>query len=302
MPKRFSASSAAQLMACPGSANLELAIPGYVDPSRDDMAGAKGIGTLMHKSMDRFAYMMSHELFEYSEALRELAKIHWRKRRPMMLNAVAMEKFINVEAPTMDATTQAEFIALVPELVELPPKMLKYIADCAEYLSLKFDYHEVHGVPDSAYKAEEPLVANWLPSKGKTTPDITIVTRALLEVYDYKTGVIEVSPVENDQLMFYAACKLHLAPEATEFTLHVLQPGNLESWAAPISVLHEWMSRAIEADRRITRNDLTLHPSDHCTFCPANPHARGDKADVKCPAQMEMLYPSVVDEAEILGL
>ena len=288
-------------MSCPGSANLELAIPGYTEPPKDDMKGAKGEGTLLHKSMERFGLMPSHELWEYSEAIRELSKLHWTKRRPLLVDPIKLEDFLYQEAPTMDATAVAEFIALAPDFVPLAPKKLKYVADCAEYLSERFEGFDKLMVPSQAYRVEEPLVAEWLPSKSKTTPDVTVVTRFLLEVFDYKTGAIPVSAFENDQQMFYAACKLHLAPDATEFTVHILQDGNMDSWTAPIQVLKDWMQRAIRTDMLIAQKNLQLKPSDHCTFCPANPHTRGDRADMKCPAMVEMLYPPVIDEDEILG-
>ena len=62
MAKRFSASSAAQLMQCHGSAHLELAIPGYVEPTRDEMAGAKGVGTRMHDSFKEFTSWSDKDL------------------------------------------------------------------------------------------------------------------------------------------------------------------------------------------------------------------------------------------------
>jgi hypothetical protein len=61
------------------------------------------------------------------------------------------------------------------------------------------------------------------------------------------------------------------------------------------------MNKAIEADKRIQAKDLTLNPSDHCTFCPANPWGRGDKSEAKCPAQHRLLYPPVYDEDELFA-
>ena len=48
--------------------------------------------------------------------------------------------------------------------------------------------------------------------------------------------------------------------------------------------------------------DTTLVPNDHCTFCPANPHSRGDKGSPLCPPMMQKLYPFDVDEDAILAL
>ena len=47
---------------------------------------------------------------------------------------------------------------------------------------------------------------------------------------------------------------------------------------------------------------MALNPGDHCKFCAANPHTRGDKGTIMCPPMMDILYPRVtVDEEEILN-
>lgn len=48
MSERFSASNAARLMSCSASANLELAIPNWQPPVRDDNVGAKAKGAKIH--------------------------------------------------------------------------------------------------------------------------------------------------------------------------------------------------------------------------------------------------------------
>ena len=145
------------------------------------------------------------------------------------------------------------------------------------------------------------MIASWLPSTPPTTPDVAIVGPTTLDIVDYKTGAIKVEPIDNDQLMFYAACWLDKAPLAKEFTVHVVQPGNLTSWTAPVSYLRGWMEKAIAADKKIQAKDLTLVPNDHCTFCPANPWSRGDKSAAKCPAMEQILYPPVFDEDELFA-
>ena len=236
-PKRFSASSAARFMACPGSANLELAIPGWVDPVRDDEAGAKGRGSIMHDILHSVSDLTPKEMEGMIEAMDYVLTLRRRRRFKMV--------------------------------------------------------------------AEETLVADWLPSKPKTTVDLALYTQDELHVVDYKTGAIEVQAYQNDQLMFYARTLLHLAPKAKAIGLHILQP-----WAKTGSSLAvvtrkellDWADKAIEAEQKITAGDTTLNPSDHCTFCPANPHSRGDKGSPLCPAMMQKLYPMEADEAAILAL
>jgi hypothetical protein len=44
-------------------------------------------------------------------------------------------------------------------------------------------------------------------------------------------------------------------------------------------------------------------PSDHCKFCPAYPHSRAaEKGSPPCPVTLQLLYPKVVNEDEILAL
>ena len=68
-------------MQCHGSAHLELAIPGYVEPVRDEMAGAKGVGTRMHNSFKALAHWNRPDLGPLSDLVYLYSRLHWKKRR-----------------------------------------------------------------------------------------------------------------------------------------------------------------------------------------------------------------------------
>ena len=297
MPKRFSASSAAQLMTCPGSANLELAIPGYVEPVRDDMAGAKGVGTMLHAFMDTyFTGTDPDELREYAAIIQVFAETKVKERRELCDEPLKCVLWLSNQSQA-EAEVIADMRDWLPLLRPYPPKMLRFLAETALYVA---DLQERFAGTATVY-GERSMVATWLPSNPRTTPDIAIIGGKTLHIVDYKTGALFVDPCDNDQLLFYAACCLVDAPAAEEFTVHVLQPGNLSSWTAPVSYLREWMKKAVATDNKIQAKDLTLVPSDHCTFCPANPWGRGDKSEAKCPAMQEILYPPVVDNDELFA-
>lgn len=155
--------------------------------------------------------------------------------------------------------------------------------------------------------SEETFVADWLKSKPKTTPDLVLYTKDEIHVIDSKWGKIPVEAYGNEQLLFYAVCVAHLAPKAEGVTVHIAQPRaqggpNFEEWFVSAAELKKFMDDAIATEDAISSGSVTFGPSDHCTFCPANPHSRGDKGRPFCPAQMELLYPSNVDEDEILNL
>jgi hypothetical protein len=151
---------------------------------------------------------------------------------------------------------------------------------------------------------EESITATWLPSQPKTTVDLVLYTQDEIHVLDYKNGKIPVEVVGNEQLLYYALCFAPLAPKAKGATLHILQPngGGNSSWFADATTLKQFMDEAIATDIAIANKDLTFGPSDHCTFCPANPHTRGTKGHPLCPALMQIYYPKPFDEDELLSL
>ena len=237
MSKRFSASNAAQLIACPGSANLDVAIPGWQEPPKRDDAGARKKGHELHEYLDRTSTLSPKDLESLAAALLYMAQLR-RQRRFKILT-------------------------------------------------------------------EETIEAAWLDTHPTTTVDVVLYTQDELHIVDYKTGLIRVSPVNNEQLMYYALCFLHLAPRAKGVTLHIVQPwvaDGIESWYVTASELADFMLLAQATEQKILSLYPGLHPSDHCTFCPANPHSRGDKGSPMCPAMMQVLYPMHADEDEILAL
>lgn len=236
MPERFSASVAARHMACPASANLPLAIPNWTPPVVDDMAGAKGKGTLRHEMLDPIMRLTAVEVLQFAKLLQYVADLRATRR----------------------------FTALV----------------------------------------EQGVTATWLVTQPGTTADLVLYTQDEIHILDWKWGRIPVEVVDNAQLLFYAACYANLAPRAKGVTLHVLQPviDNYESWFADTTVIAQFMSDALKAEAAIAVGDVTFGPSDSCTFCPANPHGRGDKGKPLCPAMMSMLYPDHTDEDAILAL
>jgi hypothetical protein len=150
--------------------------------------------------------------------------------------------------------------------------------------------------------AEHTVQADWLDSQPWTTADLVLFTQDELHIVDYKFGRIPVTLVDNEQLLFYAASYAHLAPKAHEVHLHLLQPAAdvMDEWVVGVGEIAQFMRRASASEKLVMAGDTTFGPSDHCTFCPANPHSRGDKGKPLCPAMMQLLYPPEVDTDEML--
>lgn len=80
MPERFSASVAARLIACPGSADLEKSIPGWTPPVVDPTKGQKAVGKNRHKWLQDASDLSAKELMAMAEALAYYAEIRSRRR------------------------------------------------------------------------------------------------------------------------------------------------------------------------------------------------------------------------------
>jgi hypothetical protein len=148
-------------------------------------------------------------------------------------------------------------------------------------------------------------VAEWLDSKPQTTADLVLATQDELHVVDLKTGKIPVEVVDNTQLLYGAVTYSKYAPKAKGVHLHIVQPwaGGNQTWFADTATIARFIADAKFAETQIQKGSVQFGPSDECKFCPANPHKRGDgKANKFCPVLLDLYYPKIIDEAEILGL
>jgi hypothetical protein len=222
-------------MACPASANLDVAIPNWTPPDVDPMAGAKGRGTTLHALLEEAGKLSNPDFRDYAAIVTYVAELRSRRRFQVW--------------------------------------------------------------------TEHTVEADWLKSKPWTTADLVLHTKDELHIVDYKFGRIPVTLVGNEQMLFYAASYAYLAPRAHEVHLHILQPAadQMAEWTVTTSEIAAFMNRARVSEALVMAKDTTFGPSDHCTFCPANPHSRGDKGKPLCPAMMQLLYPSVIDEQEMLA-
>ena len=151
---------------------------------------------------------------------------------------------------------------------------------------------------------EYQMEAFWLPSRPGTTVDLVLYTQDEIHIVDYKTGKIPVHPENNEQLLFYALCAAPLAPKAKGVSLHIVQPWAdiMDEWFADTDTLNDFMTLAQQQEAKVTSKVVEFGPGDHCKFCPANPHARGEKGSPSCPVMLNILYPPTVNEEEILDL
>lgn len=187
---------------------------------------------------------------------------------------------------------------MLEPIMELPAKDIGHMARLLQYVA------NLRSTRRFKVLVEQPVKATWLTTQPSTTADLVLYTADEIHVIDQKWGRIPVEVVDNEQLLFYAVCYAPLAPKAKGVTLHILQPyaDNFTSWFADTPRLAQFMADAQAAEAAIQSGSTSFGPSDHCTFCPANPHSRSVKGSPLCPAMMQMLYPPHLNEDEILAL
>ena len=142
----------------------------------------------------------------------------------------------------------------------------------------------------------------WLQSQPGTKADVVLYVSDQLEVVDYKFGKIPVDVFDNAQLKYYALAFAPLAPKAAGVTVHIVQPlaNNIESVWITAAELEQFKQESIAAETAILAGSVTFGPSDHCKFCPANPHGRGVKGKPYCPTLRQMYYPMTLDVDDVL--
>ena len=101
MPLKFSASSAERAMTCPGSMNLELAIPGWTPPVVDPTAGMKGAGTEFHRQMEYAATLAPREMRWLGEAIAYVAELRQGRRFKMLTEHTVIADWL----PSTPSTT-----------------------------------------------------------------------------------------------------------------------------------------------------------------------------------------------------
>ena len=113
MAVRFSASSAARLMACPGSADLEAAIPDFEPPEKNEN-GRKGEGHRIHDLLANIITMPLRDVEKMIVALDYVAKL----RRTRRFNVLAEEPAV-AEWLVSKPTTTVDLVLYVQDEIHI---------------------------------------------------------------------------------------------------------------------------------------------------------------------------------------
>lgn len=296
-PLKFSASYASRYHNCHGSANLEQAIEGFVHPDRNDR-GMKGEGTIGHKIFQEILEQCRDTLTECADLIEELAALNYRVRRPIIDNQKSyiiwwfMKKNVPPPVP-YDIVSQFHWITVgeaegktIENFNSMPPRRMVFLAE-----GLRYVRDMLNDMVDPTIVTEMKVHAEWLTTRPYTSADIIVYDATTIHVVDVKFGDIEVSPMGNEQLLYYLKTWLkRLNHTFKDMRVHIVQRNNMDYYPVTLSILEKWVVSMQESEAAILDGDLTLTPGDHCKFCPANPHGRGDRGSKSCPVMLAVLY------------
>jgi hypothetical protein len=300
---RFSASYASRYNNCHGSANLAEAIPGFEHPARNDN-GMKGEGTKLHEIF-AVAISSGNDLEACAKLLEVVAAL-WGPKRVAFLKDE--KKYIiswfmqHKSEPPIEMKVLADNLILNKEQLDtdgngtgvfkeysIAPRRILFVAEALRYVKGIIEDMDADTLE---LLVEVKAEAAWLTSKPKTTVDLIIRDKDRMHVLDLKMGDLEVSPIMNEQLMYYTETFI-LKADGTRYediTLHIMQRGYTDEWILPATVHKAWTEKVKASEQAILDGDLTLSAGSHCKFCPANPHGRGDRGNKACPVMMTLLY------------
>jgi hypothetical protein len=189
----------------------------------------------------------------------------------------------------VSAVKDGYIIDIDRELIDGVNLMLGYI-EGAGYDQLKFEFPV-----DLAdyFKAPPPVkIFGTVDAAGHLLKD------EVLEIIDYKNGAgVSVTPVENPQLMFYAAGVLQQMTEAQRalvktVLLTIVQPNApgppIKSWAIDLVDLLMWVDDVlIPGVEACVDPDAPFNTGTHCRFCPVSHACPKLLADAMTMARQE---------------
>lgn len=164
---------------------------------------------------------------------------------------------------------------------------------------------------DPQVYVEQRLDYSHLAPGGFGTGDCVIVAEPTLQVIDLKYGMgVEVSPVENPQLMLYglgALAAFDALYDIREVSLSIFQPrrANVETWTIPVNELIAWGENTVKPIAEIAAHgggDYQAGP--WCQFCRIAPTCRARAESNLALAKHEFAPPaelSIAEVAEVLA-
>lgn len=158
MSERFSASRAGRLIQCPGSAHLELSIPGWVPPVEDDTKGMRGRGKILHEFMEVASHLALSDQRNLIKAMQYVLDVRKGHHFTVLTEAKTTADWLKTKpSTTVDLVlhNQQEIHVIDHKFGAIPVEVigneqLMFYAACFQHLAPKADGVHVHICQPSA--------------------------------------------------------------------------------------------------------------------------------------------------------
>jgi len=98
--------------------------------------------------------------------------------------------------------------------------------------------------------------------------DALVLGKKIASIIDLKTGNNDISPVDNEQLLFYAYSVLTRYPEIETFRLSIFQKGKIKTEVVTREYVYDFFIDKFDIFDAISRNELTYNPDEKaCKYC-----------------------------------
>lgn len=140
------------------------------------------------------------------------------------------------------------------------------------------------------------------------TCDFLAIAGGALQIIDLKYGYLEVSAVENSQLMIYALCALNefdCLYDIETVNLCIFQPRiqNISEWSISAKELYEWKETVLKpAAEKALKGEGEFKPGPWCThnFCKCRNVCRARSEYLLEIAKYEFTQPALLSDEELL--
>ena len=203
------------------------------------------------------------------------------------------------QALGMDAADPTENLSFYNEELE------QCASDYAAYV-LELVEDAKKSCKDPVVLIEQRLDFSRFVKDGFGTGDCVIIADGTLDIVDYKHGKgVEVSAVENPQMMLYALGALELFDgiydiDTVRMTIFQPRRENVSTWVISVAELRNWAEKTLKPKAELAfKGEGEYCPGSWCQFCKAAVKCRA-RADAKLKlAKYEFAQPPLLSDAEI---
>lgn len=173
-PQRFSASQAARLMQCPGSGNLDVAIPNWTPPVEDPNADtAANHGTLLHSVFASLMDLTLKDQKKFLEALTYVTEVQSRRRFKKLIEVPVLAHWL----PSKPSTTADLVLYTQDELHVFDLKTGRNLVPVEDNTQLMFYAATYAGLAPKATGVTVHIVQPWADNMADWfVPTYTLAT------------------------------------------------------------------------------------------------------------------------------